>query len=47
MYLASDIIIWQPTHSKRKRGRPHRTYVDQLVDDTLCDVNEIKKLDGR
>ena len=41
--LASDVIMWQPTHSKRKIGRPLRTYVDQLVDDTLCDVNEIKK----
>ena len=42
--LASDVIIWQPIHGKRKRGRPRRTYVDQLVDDTLCDVNEIKKV---
>ena len=42
--LASDVIIWQPTHGKRKRGQPRRTYVDQLVDDTLCDVNEIKKV---
>ena len=41
--LASNVIIWQPTHGKRKIGRPRRTYVDQLVDDTLCDVNEIKK----
>ena len=41
--LASDVIIWQPTHCKRKIGRPRRTYVDQLVDDILCDVNEIKK----
>ena len=42
--LALDVIIWQPTHGKRKRGRPRWTYVDQLVDDTLCDVNEIKKV---
>ena len=45
--LASDVIIWQPTHGKRKRGRPRMTYVDQLVDDTLCDVIKIKKGDGR
>ena len=41
--FASDVIIWQRTHGKRKRGRPRRTYVDQLEDDKLCDVNEIKK----
>ena len=41
--LASDVIIWQPTHGKRKRGRPRRTYVYQLMDDTLCDVNDITK----
>ena len=41
--LASDVIIWQPTHGKIKRGRPRRTYVEQLVDDTHYDVNEIKK----
>ena len=40
--LASDIILWQPTHGERKRGRPRRTYVDQLMDDTLCNVNELK-----
>ena len=33
--LASDVIIYQPTQGKRKIGRPRRTYVDQLVDDTL------------
>ena len=41
--LASDVIIYHPTHGKRKRGRPRRKYVDQLMDDTLCDINEIKK----
>ena len=41
--MVSDVIIWKPTYDKSKRGRPRRTYVDQLVDDKLCDVNEIKK----
>ena len=40
--LASDIILWQPTKSERKIRRPRRTYVDQLMDDTLCNVNELK-----
>ena len=41
--LASDVIIWQPTHGKRNRGRPRRTYFHQHLDDILCDLNEIKK----
>ena len=32
--LASDIILWQPYHGKRKRGRSIKTYIDQLRDDT-------------
>ena len=35
--LASNFIIRQPTRGKRKRGRPRRTYVDQMVDYTLYD----------
>ena len=40
--MASDTILWQPTHGERKRGRPRKTYVDQLMEDTLCNVNELK-----
>ena len=28
--LSSDLILWQPHHGKRKRGRPAKTYIDQL-----------------
>ena len=50
--MASDTILWQPTHGERKRGRPRRTCVDQLMEDTLCNVNELKtrwtiKMNGR
>ena len=32
--VISEVILWEPTHGKRGRGRPARTYIDQLVDDT-------------
>ena len=34
--LASDLILWQPTHGHRGRGRPNKTYIDQLAADTGC-----------
>ena len=43
--LASDLILWQPQHSKQKRGRPTNTYtyIDQLRDDTnLTTIDEMK-----
>ena len=32
--LAHQLLSWEPTHGKRARGRPRRTFIDQLVDDT-------------
>ena len=32
--LAHQLLLWEPTHGKRARGRPRRTFTDQLVDDT-------------
>ena len=34
--LASDLVLWQPNHGFRTRGRPARTYPDQLSDDLGC-----------
>ena len=39
----SDIILWQSHHGKRKRGRPAKTYIDQLRYDTnLTMVDEME-----
>ena len=32
--LAGDILLWKPTHGHQPRGRPKKTYIDQLMDDT-------------
>ena len=41
--VASDRILWQPQHGNRSRGRPAKTYIDQLRDDTdLLTKDEIK-----
>ena len=34
--LISDILLWTPTHGRAKAGRPTRTYIQQLCDDTGC-----------
>jgi len=34
--LASELILWQPKHGHRGRGRPSKTFIDQLSSDTGC-----------
>ena len=41
--VASDPILWQTQHCNHSRGRPVKTYIDQLWDDTyLLTTDEIK-----
>ena len=39
--LASDVLLWQPSHGRQAPGRPKKTYVDQLTDDTGCRIEEL------
>ena len=39
--LICDVLLWLPKHGKRSNGRPAKTFVDQLVDDTECNVDEL------
>jgi len=42
---ASELILWEPTHGKKSRGRPHATFIDTLKRDTgLNSTTEIKTL---
>ena len=34
--LISDILLWTLTHGRAKAGRPARTYIQQLCEDTGC-----------
>ena len=34
--LISDVLLWTPTHGRVKPGRPARTYIQQLCEDTGC-----------
>ena len=34
--LIRDVLLWIPTHDRAKVGRPARTYIQQLCEDTGC-----------
>ena len=34
--LIRDVLLWTPTHGRAKVGRPARTYIQQIWEDTGC-----------
>ena len=42
--LVSDVLLWTPKHGQRSRGRPASTFVDQMVEDTEFEVEELINL---
>ena len=34
--LISNVLLWIPSHGQAKAGRPARTYIQQLCEDTGC-----------
>ena len=34
--LIRDVLLWIPAHGRTKAGRPARTYIQQLCEDTGC-----------
>ena len=34
--IYSYVLLWTPTHGRAKAGRPARTYIQQLCEDTGC-----------
>ena len=34
--LTRDVLLWTPRHGRAKAGRPARTYIQQLCEDTGC-----------
>ena len=39
--LISDVLLWNPTYSRAKAGRPARTYIQQLCEDTGCSPEDL------
>ena len=39
--LISDVLLWTPTDGRSKAGRPARTYIQQLCEDTVCNPEEL------
>ena len=39
--LVSDVLQWTPTYGQAKAGRPARTYIQQLSEDTGCNPEDL------
>ena len=39
--LISDVLLWTPTYGRAKAGRPVRTYIQQLCEDTGCSPEDL------
>ena len=37
----SDVLLWTPTYDQAKAGRPARTYIQQLCEDTGCNPEDL------
>ena len=41
--LIRDVLLWIPTHGRAKAGRPARTYIQQLCEDTGCCPEDLRR----
>ena len=39
--IVSDVLLWTPAYGQSKVGRPARTYIQQLCDDTGCNLEDL------
>ena len=39
--LISDVLLWTPAYGQAKAGRPARTYIQQLCEDTGCSPKDL------
>ena len=42
--LIRDVLLWIPTHGRAKAGRPARTYIQQLCEDTGCCPEDLPRV---
>ena len=46
--LISEVLLWTPTYGRAKAGRPARTYIQQLCEDTGCSPKDLpEEMDDR
>ena len=41
--LISDVLLWTPAYGCAKVGRPARTYIQQLCEDTGCNPEDLQE----
>ena len=41
--IVNDVLLWTPTYGQSKAGRPARTFIQQLCDDTGCNPEDLLK----
>ena len=41
--IVSDVLVWTPAYGQSKAGRPTRTFIQQLCDDTGCNPEDLPK----
>ena len=41
--LISHVLLWTPTYGRAKAGRPTRTYIQQLCEDTGCSPEDLSE----
>ena len=41
--IVSDVLLWTPAYGQSKAGRPARTFIQQLWDDTGCNPEDLPK----
>ena len=41
--IVSDVRLWTPAYGQSKAGRPARTFIQQLCDDTGCNPEDLPK----
>ena len=41
IYIKYDVLLWTPTYGQAKAGRPARTYIQQLCEDTECSPEDL------
>ena len=39
--IISDVLLWTPNYGRAKAGRPARTYIQQLCEDTGCSLEDL------